>query len=136
MDNKQLTKLIRKTIGKRQFPFTFESVEATMRFISVIETGSEWATVNVEVTIVKDSKRFERMSNSSWYSKSAITRQRNTRLYWDFTNCELYTILKFFGLQSTRPNKVTYKFKQNDIQQDPNPRPNKETSKEGSSVLR
>jgi len=136
MDNKQLTKLIRKTIGKRQFPFTFESVEATMRFISIVDSGSEWATVNVEVTIVKDSKRFERMSNSSWYSKSAITRQRNTRLYWDFTNCELYTILKFFGLQSTRPNKVTYKFKQNDIQQDPNPRPNKETSKEGSSVLR
>jgi hypothetical protein len=136
MDNKQLTKLIRKTIGKRQFPFTFESVEATMRFISVVDSGSEWATVNVEVTIVKDSQRFERMSKSSWYSKSAITRQRNTRLYWDFTNCELYTILKFFGLQSTRPNKVTYKFKQNDIQQDPNPRPNKETSKEGSSVLR
>lgn len=136
MDNKQLTKLIRKTIGKRQFPFTFESVEATMRFISIVDSGSEWATVNVEVTIVKDSKRFERMSNSSWYSKSAITRQRNTRLYWDFTNCELYTILKFFGLQSTRPHKVKYKFKQNDIQQDPNPRPNKETSKEGSSVLR
>ena len=135
MDNKQLTKLIRKAIGKRQFPFTFESVEATMRFISIVDSGSEWATVNVEVTIVKDSQRFERMSKSSWYSKSAITRQRNTRLYWDFTNCELYTILKFFGLQSTRPNKVTYKFKQNDIQQDPNPRPNQETSKEGSSVL-
>jgi hypothetical protein len=136
MDNKQLTKLIRKALGKRQFPFTFESVEATMRFISIVDSGSEWATVNVEVTIVKDSQRFERMSKSSWYSKSAITRQRNTRLYWDFTNCELYTILKFFGLQSTRPNKVTYKFKQNDIQQDPNPRPNQETSKEGSSVLR
>ncbi len=136
MDNKQLTKLIRKTIGKRQFPFTFESVEATMRFISVADMGSDWGTVNVEVTIIKDSQRFKRMSESSWYSKSAITRQRNTRLYWEFTGCELYTILKFFGLHSTRPHKVKYKFKQNDIQQDPNPRPNKETSKEGSSVLR
>ena len=136
MDNKQLTKLIRKTIGKRQFPFTFDNIEATMRFISVIETGSDWGTINIEITIVKDSQRFERMSKSSWYSKSAITRQRNTRLYWEFTKSELYTILKFFGLESTRPNKVTYKFKQNDIQQDPNRNSNKETSKEGSSVLR
>ena len=111
MDNKQLTKLIRKTIGKRQFPFTFDNIEATMRFISVIETGGDWGTINIEITIVKDSPRFERMSNSHWYSKSAITRQRNSRLYWEFTKSELYTILKFFGLESTRPNKVTYKFK-------------------------
>ena len=135
MDNKQLTKLIRKTIGKRQFPFTFDRVEATMRFISVADMGSEWGTVNIEVTIIKDSPYFERMSKCGWNSKSAVTRQRNSRLHWEFTKCELYTILKFFGLQSTRPHKVTYKFKQNDIQQDPNPRPNQETSKEGSSVL-
>jgi hypothetical protein len=142
MDNKRLTAIIRKTMGKKLFPFECDGMKGTLRFISIHEMSYphsdgyiSWARINVEVDIIEDNHRYIRMAQNGWYSKSAITRRRNNHMYWEFTNNLLHTMLMFYGIQSSRVSKFTYKKKKNDIQQNPNQYSNQETAQESSSVL-
>ena len=142
MDNKRLTTIIRKTLGKKLFPFECDGMKGTLRFISIKdmsypnENGDiSWARINVEIDIIEDNPRYIRMSQNSWYTKSAISRRRNNNMYWEFPNCLLHSMLKLYGIQSSRVCKFTYKKKTNDIQQDQSRNLNQETAQENSSVL-
>jgi hypothetical protein len=95
-----------------------------------------WARINVEIDITEDNPRYIRMAQNGWYSKSAITRRRNNNMYWEFPTNLLHTMLKFYGIQSSRVHKYTYKKKKNDIQQDPNRNLKQEKAQESSSFLR
>jgi hypothetical protein len=143
MDNKRLTTIIRKTLGKKLFPFECDGMKGTIRFISVHDMSYRhdngeiaWAKINIEVDIIEDSIHYKRMSENGWYSKSAITRRRNNNMYWQFPNNMLHTMLKFYGINSSKVSKFTYKKKKNDIQQNTNRNLNQETAQESSSVLR
>jgi len=143
MDNKRLTGIIKKTLGKKLFPFECNGMKGTIRFISIHEMSYRhddgeiaWAKINVEVDITEDNTMYQRMAENGWYSKNAVTRRRNNHMFYCFPNNMLYTILRFYGIQSSRVNKFTYKKKKNDVQQDPNQNSNQETSQESSSVLR
>jgi hypothetical protein len=143
MDNKRLTGIIKKTLGKKLFPFECDGMKGTIRFISIHDMSYRhddgeiaWAKINVEVDITEDSEHYKRISTNGWYSKNAVTRRRNNHIYYAFPNNMLYTTLRFYGIQSSRVNKFTYKKKKNDVQQDPNQNSNQETSQESSSVLR
>ena len=143
MDNKRLTTIIRKTLGKKLFPFKCNGMKGTIRFISIHEMSYRhddgdiaWARINVEVDITEDSEHYERMSTNGWYTKTAVTRRRNHHMYYEFPNNMLHSMLKFYGIQSSRVHKFTYKKKKNDIQQNTNRNLNQETNQESSSVLR
>jgi hypothetical protein len=143
MDNKRLTTIIRKTMGKKLFPFECDGMKGTIRFISIHEMSYPhddgeiaWARINVEVDITEDNPRYMRMAENGWYSKSAITRRRNNNMYYWFPNNMLYTMLMFYGIQSSRVHKFTYKKKKNDIRKDTHLNLNQETAQESSSVLR
>ena len=142
MDNKQLTGIIRKTLGKKTFPFECDGMKGTIRFISINDMSYRhddgeiaWARINVEVDITEDSEYYKRISTNGWYSKSAVTRRRNNNMYYDFPNNMLYTMLKFYGIQSSKVNKFTYKKKTNDIRKHPHINLNQETAQENCSVL-
>lgn len=143
MDNKRLTTIIRKTMGKKLFPFDCDGMKGTIRFISIHEMSYPhddgeiaWARINVEVDITEDNPRYQRMAENSWYSKTAITRRRNNNMYYFFPNNLLHTMLMFYGIQSSRVHKFTYKKKKNDIRKDTHLNLNQETNQESSSFLR
>lgn len=143
MDNKQLTDIIRKTIGKKLFPFECDGMKGTLRFISIKEMSYRhadgeiaWAKINVEVDIIEDSHYYKRMSERGWYTKSAVTRRRNNNMYWEFPKSMLHSMLRFYGISSSKVNKFTYKKKKNDVQQNPNRNLNQETNQENCQVLR
>jgi hypothetical protein len=95
-----------------------------------------WARINVEVDLIEDSEQYKRMSTYGWYSKTAITRRRNNHMFYSFPNNLLHTMLRFYGIQSSRVHKFTYKKKKNDKQQNPNQHLNQETNQENYQVLR
>ena len=143
MDNKRLTSIIRKTLGKKLFPFECDGMKGTLRFISIHEMSYHhsdgeiaWARINVEIDIIEDNPRYIRMAQNGWYSKSAITRRRNNNMYWEYPTNLLHTMLKFYGIQTSRVHKFTYKKKKNDIRKDTHLNLNQETNQESSSVLR
>jgi hypothetical protein len=143
MDNKQLTAIIKKTMGKKLFPFECDGMKGTLRFISIKEMSYRhddgeiaWAKINVEVDIIEDSHYYKRMSENGWYTKSAVTRRRNNNMYWEFPKSMLHSMLRFYGISSSKVNKFTYKKKKNDVQQNPNRNLNQETSQENCQVLR
>jgi len=142
MDNKRLTTIIRKTMGKKLFPFECDGMKGTLRFISIHEMAYPhengeiaWARINIEVDITEDSDYYKRISSNGWYSKSAVTRRRNHNMYYEFPNNMLHTMLKFYGIQCSRVHKFTYKKKNNDIRKDTHLNLNQETNQESSSVL-
>jgi hypothetical protein len=94
-----------------------------------------WARINIEVDITEDNPRYSRMAENGWYSKSAITRRRNNNMYYFFPTNLLHTMLMFYGIQSSRVHKFTYKKKKNDVQQDQSRNLIQETNQESSSVL-
>lgn len=143
MDNKQLTAIIKKTMGKKLFPFECDGMKGTLRFISIKEMSYRhadgeiaWAKINVEVDIIEDSHYYKRMSEHGWYTKSAVTRRRNNNMYWEFPKSMLHSMLRFYGISSSKVNKFTYKKKKHDVQQNPNRSLNQETSQENCQVLR
>ena len=140
MDNKRLTTIIRKTMGKKLFPFEYGTMKGTFRFVSVKELsydygeGYNWAIINVEVDIIEDSKMAINMAR--WgRSQTLITRRRNNDIYWSYNNTLLHTMLKFFNIHSSKLGKITYKKKTN-VRKDTNLNLNQETAQESSSVLR
>jgi hypothetical protein len=142
MDNKRLTGIIRKTMGKKLFPFECDGMKGTLRFISIHEMSYPhddgeigWARINVEVDITEDNPRYQRMVENGWYTKTAITRRRNSNMYYFFSTNLLHTMLRFYGIQSSRVHKFTYKKKKNDIRKDTHLNLNQETAQESSSVL-
>ena len=139
MDNKQLTKIIKKGLGKKTFPFEYGSMKGTFRFVSIKELsynygdGYNWGVVNVEVDIIEDSKMC--INYKIWgRNKALITRRRNNDIYWSYNNTLLHTLLKFYNIHSSKLGKITYKKKTN-VQQHKNLNLIQETSKESSSVL-
>jgi hypothetical protein len=143
MDNKRLTTIIRKTLGKKLFPFECDGMKGTLRFISIKEMSYRhddgeiaWAKINVEVDITEDSHYYKRMSENGWYTKSAVTRRRNNNMYWEFPKSMLHSMLKFYGINSSKVCKFTYKKKKNDIRKDTHLNLIQETAQESSSVLR
>jgi len=139
MDNKQLTKLIKKGLGKQTFPFEYGHLKGTFRFISVKELsynygeGFSWATINVEVDIIEDSRMC--INYKQWgRSQALITRRRNHDIYWSYSNTILHTMLKFYNINSSKLGKITYKKKTN-VQQHKNLNSILETTQESSSVL-
>jgi hypothetical protein len=140
MDNKRLTTIIRKTMGKKLFPFEYGTMKGTFRFVSVKELsydygeGYNWAIINVEVDIIEDSKMAINMAR--WgRSQTLITRRRNNDIYWSYNNTLLHTMLKFFNIHSSKLGKITYKKKTN-VRKDTHLNLNQETAQESSSVLR
>jgi hypothetical protein len=140
MDNKQMTKIIKKTLGKQTFPFEYGTMKGTLRFVSVKELsydygeGYNWATINVEVDIIEDSKMAINMAR--WgRSQTLITRRRNNDIYWSYNNTLLHTMLKFFNIHSSKLGKITYKKKTN-VRKDTNLNLNQETAQENCQVLR
>ena len=139
MDNKQMTKLIKKGLGKKTFPFEYGTMKGTFRFVSIKELsynygdGYNWGVVNVEVDIIEDSKMC--INYKVWgRNKALITRRRNNDIYWSYNYTLLHTMLKFYGIHSSKLGKITYKKKTN-VQQHKNLNSILETSKESSSVL-
>lgn len=135
MDNKQMTKLIKKGLGKKTFPFEYGTMKGTFRFVSVKELaydygeGFNWATINVEVDIIEDSNYC--ISMQRWgRSQNLITRRRNNDIYWSFNQTLLHTLLKFYSINSSKLGKITYKKKTNDIRKNSNLNLNQETTKE------
>jgi len=140
MDNKQMTKLIKKGLGKKTFPFEYGTMKGTFRFVSVKELaydygeGYNWATINVEVDIIEDSSYC--LSMQRWgRSQNLITRRRNNDIYWSFNQTLLHTMLKFYSIHSSKLGKITYKKKPN-VQQNKNLNLDQKTNQESSSVLR
>jgi hypothetical protein len=140
MDNKRLTTIIRKTLGKQTFPFEYGTMKGTFRFVSVKELsynygdGYSWGVVNVEVDIIEDSKMC--INYKEWgRNKALITRRRNNDIYWSYNNTLLHTMLKFFNIHSSKLGKITYKKKTN-VRKDTHLNLNQETAQESSSVLR
>ena len=118
MDNKQMTKIIKKGLGKQTFPFEYGSMKGTFRFISVTELaydygdGFNWGVVNVEVDIIEDSKMCINYKE------------------WSYNSTLLHTMLKFYSIHSSKLGKITYKKKTNDIRKNSNLNLNQETTKE------
>jgi hypothetical protein len=140
MDNKRLTTIIRKTLGKQTFPFEYGSMKGTFRFVSIKELsynygdGHSWGVVNVEVDIIEDSKMC--INYKEWgRNKALITRRRNNDIYWSYNNTLLHTMLKFFNIHSSKLGKITYKKKTN-VRKDTNLNLNQETAQENCQVLR
>ena len=140
MDNKRLTTIIRKTLGKQTFPFQYGSMKGTLRFVSVKELsynygdGYSWGVVNVEVDIIEDSKMC--INYKEWgRSQTLINRRRNNDIYWSYNNTLLHTMLKFFNIHSSKLGKITYKKKTN-VRKDTNLNLNQETAQENCQVLR
>jgi hypothetical protein len=94
-----------------------------------------WARINIEVDITEDNPRYMRMAENGWYTKTAITRRRNNNMYYFFPTNLLHTMLMFYGIQSSRVHKFTYKKKKNDIRKDTHLNLNQETNQESSSIL-
>jgi hypothetical protein len=139
MDNKRLTTIIRKTLGKQTFPFEYGSMKGTFRFVSIKELsynygdGHSWGVVNVEVDIIEDSKMC--INYKEWgRNKALITRRRNNDIYWSYNNTLLHTMLKFFNIHSSKLGKITYKKKTN-VRKDTNLNLNQETAQENCQVL-
>ena len=135
MDNKQMTKLIKKGLGKKTFPFEYGNMKGTFRFVSVKELsydygeGFHWATINVEVDIIEDSNYC--LSMQRWgHTQTRITRRRNNDIYWSYCGTLLHTMLKFYSIHSSKLGKITYKKKTNDIRKHQNILLNQETNKE------
>ena len=135
MDNKQMTKLIKKGLGKKTFPFEYGNMKGTLRFVSVKELaydfgeGFNWATINVEVDIIEDSRMC--IVFKQWgRSQSVITRRRNNDIYWSYSGTLLHTMLKFYSINTSKLGKITYKKKTNDIRKNQNILLNQETNKE------
>ena len=140
MDNKQMTKIIKKGLSKQTFPFEYGTMKGTFRFVSVKELsydygeGYNWATINVEVDIIEDSKMAINMTR--WgRTQTLITRRRNNDIYWSYNNTLLHTMLKFFNIHSSKLGKITYKKKTN-VRKDTNLNLNQETAQENCQVLR
>jgi hypothetical protein len=115
-------------------------MKGTFRFVSVKELsynygeGYNWATINVEVDIIEDSKMAINMAR--WgRSQTLITRRRNNDIYWSYNNTLLHTMLKFFNIHSSKLGKITYKKKTN-VRKDTNLNLNQETAQENCQVLR
>lgn len=135
MNNKQMTKIIKKGFGKKTFPFDYGSMKGTFRFVSVKELsydygeGFSWATINVEVDIIEDSKTC--VNYKEWgRSQALITRRRNNDIYWSYNQILLHTLLRFYSIHSSKLGKITYKKKTNDIRKHPHINLNQETNKE------
>ena len=135
MDNKQMTKIIKKGLGKQSFPFEYGTMKGTFRFVSVKELsydygeGYNWATINVEVDLIEDSKQC--ISMERWgRTKTLITRRRNSDIYWSYNQTLLHTMLKFYSIHSSKLGKITYKKKTNDIRKNTHLNLNQETTKE------
>ena len=140
MDNKQMTKIIKKGLSKQTFPFEYGTMKGTLRFVSVKELsynygeGYNWAIINVEVDIIEDSKMAINMER--WgRTQTLITRRRNNDIYWSYNNTLLHTMLKFFNIHSSKLGKITYKKKTN-VRKDTNLNLNQETDQENCQVLR
>jgi hypothetical protein len=140
MDNKQMTKIIKKGLSKQTFPFEYGTMKGTLRFVSVKELsynygeGYNWAIINVEVDIIEDSKMAINMER--WgRTQTLITRRRNNDIYWSYNNTLLHTMLKFFNIHSSKLGKITYKKKTN-VRKDTNLNLNQETNQENCQVLR
>jgi hypothetical protein len=138
MEQKQLTKLIRKYIGKESFPFDNGTLKGAFRIISIKEMGYNygdgisWVIINVEVDLEQDKSYYMRWLERG--RKQLVTRRRNADLYWLFNTTSVPTMLKFFNIKSVKLGKVTYKKKTN-VRKDTNLNSILETSKESSSVL-
>ena len=135
-----MTKIIKKGLSKQTFPFEYGTMKGTFRFVSVKELsynygeGYNWATINVEVDIIEDSKMAINMER--WgRSQTLITRRRNNDIYWSYNNTLLHTMLKFFNIHSSKLGKITYKKKTN-VRKDTNLNLNQETAQENCQVLR
>ena len=107
MDNKQMTKLIKKGLGKKTFPFEYGNMKGTFRFVSVKELaydygeGFNWATINVEVDIIQDSNYC--ISMERWgHTQNRITRRRNNDIYWSYSGTLLHTMLKFYSIHTSK----------------------------------
>lgn len=140
MDNKQLTKIIRKTLGKKTFPFEYGTMKGTFRFVSIKELsydygeGYNWATINVEVDIIEDSNYC--ISMTKWgRSPSLITRRRNNDIYWSYSSTLLHTMLKFYDIRTSKLGKITYKKKKDDVRKNKTLNSILETTQENSSIL-
>jgi len=135
-----MTKIIKKGLSKQTFPFEYGTMKGTFRFVSVKELsydygeGYNWATINVEVDIIEDSKMAINMTR--WgRTQTLITRRRNNDIYWSYNNTLLHTMLKFFNIHSSKLGKITYKKKTN-VRKDTNLNLNQETAQENCQVLR
>jgi hypothetical protein len=135
MDNKQMTKIIKKGIGKQTFPFEYGSMKGTFRFVSIKELsynygdGYNWGVVNIEVDIIEDSNMC--INFKVWgRSQALITRRRNNDIYWSYNQTLLHTMLKFYSINTSKLGKITYKKKTNDIRKNSNLNSILETSKE------
>jgi hypothetical protein len=140
MDNKQMTRIIKKGLGKKTFPFEYGNMKGTFRFVSVKELsydygeGYEWAVINVEVDLIEDSKRCIKFKELG-RSQNVITRRRNNDIFWSYKETLLHTLLKFYNINSSKLGKITYKKK-------PHVQQNKplvdiiQTTEEDSSLLR
>jgi hypothetical protein len=139
MDNKQMTKIIKKGLGKKTFPFEYGNMKGTFRFVSVKELsydygeGYNWGVINVEVDIIQDSKMC--INYKEWgRSQNLITRRRNNDIFWVYKENLLHTMLKFYSIHSSKVGKITYKKKPN-VLKNKNLGSILETSKESSSLL-
>lgn len=135
MDNKQMTKIIKKGLGKKTFPFEYDKMKGTFRFISVKELsydygeGFNWATINVEVDLIEDNPTYVRWLKNTG-RKSMVTRRRNGDIYWTYNETLLHTLLNFYSIHSSKLGKITYKKKPNDLRKHPHINLNQETNKE------
>lgn len=136
MDKKQLTKIIKKGLGKKVFPFEYDTMKGTIRFVSVEGLGYNfgegvipWARINVEVDIIEDSRMC--INFKEWgRSQNIISRRRNVDIHWSYSQTTLYTMMRFFNINHTKIAKITYKKKPNDLRKHPHINLNQETNKE------